>query len=474
MKSGRKALVLLPLGIFLLLLSIIMPGALTEKAEYLNGVNGLSKIVVAAGVGFDINPSLTPEIIGKAAKQAKTDEFSYTAANQTLNTDVRIGERVVKASITGTNFMFPTFSRCSMQTGSFFSETAEKSGGYIAVVDDRFAWEAFKSDKVVGETLEIYNRQFKISGVLKSDASILGRLAGDNSSHVFIPGEKMLELDKAASIKVFQFKTGDTGNTVRTGALIRGALQALGYKADDFCITDLNITRVGLKQKPQLFVFLLSCIIAVIILIWVTQNIKNGITEIKRQCRTDYLINILKANLISIAAFLLKLLFSVAAAGLLFACTSFKMYIPPEYVPEELIDLSFYFKLLLAAFTKNVRGREYYTDLTGSITESAALLTQIPPVLALLAGLLLTYAGTAALSSRWYELSKAVRISGVSILISLLIFAAASDRLGLPLTLHTGQIAVVWVFINICVWFRFYKYERIKWENDKRKRLEAQ
>ncbi len=474
MKSGKKALVLLPLGIFLLLLCIIMPDALKEKAEYLNGVNGFGKIVAAAGVNSDINPSLTPEIITKAAKQSKINEFSYTAANHILNTDVKVEDRMVKASITGTNFMFPAFSRCNMLRGSFFSEDAEKSGGYIAVIDDRFAWEAFRTYKVVGETLELYNRQFKIIGVVKTDASVLSRLAGDNFSHIYIPGEKMLELDKSAAIKVFQFKTDKTDIMDRNETPISAALQAAGYKADDFSITDLNITRVSMEQKPQSIVFFLSCIIAVIVLKWLIQSLKNVITEIRRQCKKDYFINIIKDNLIPTAAISLKILFSAAATGLLFASTTFKIYIPPKYLPDELIDLTFYFKLLLAGFTKNVGGLEYYTDLTGNITGSANLLTELPLILILIAGLLLIYSGVSAYKPERDELLKAVLVSGLSILFSLLLLAAAANRLGLLLTLHTSQIAVVWVFIYTCIWFRFYKQERMNWKYEKSKTIVAE
>lgn len=471
MKLAKKAMVLLPLGIFLLLLCIIMPGALKEKAEYLNGVAGFGKILVAAGISPDIKPSLTPEAISKAAKHIKSDEFSYTAANYMINTDVKAGERVVKASVTGTNFMFPAFSRCNMLMGSFFSEEAEKSGGYIAVIDDRFAWEAFRTNKVVGEKLKLYNRQFKIIGVVKSDASILSRLAGDNSSHIYIPGEKLLELDKSAAIKVFQFKTDEKDTMNRNVELVSGALQALGYKAADFSITDLNITGAGLEQKPQVIIFFLSCIIAVIMLNWLTQNLKHAIKEFRRQSKKDYFMNVIKANLMPTAAILLKVLFSAAATGLLFASAAFKLYIPPKYLPEELIDLAFYFKLLLAGFSETVRGREYYTDLTGSIMGSAGLLTEMPLILIFIAGLWFIYAGAAAFSPEREELLKAVLVSGLSILLSLLLLAAAADRLDLPVIFHIRQIAVVWIFIYVCVGFRFYKHERMNWKNEKRKTI---
>jgi hypothetical protein len=462
MKSGKKALFLLFSGIFMLLVCVIMPDTLAQKCKLLNGQLGMHKAVVSAKLNSSGDKAkLTPGALQKLARSLKIKDYCYEACSDTLETSLTANGKHFTAGIIGTNYMLPEFRTLTALQGGFFTKNSEKEGGYIAVIDDKLAWSVFMTSNVIGKTLELYCKTFKIVGVVKGDHSILSSLKGDTIPYIYIPGEKMLELDKKASVNNFQLRTLDTSTLDRNKGLVSDAISKIGYISSDFSITDCNISQALLDQKTEIIIFIMGCIIIFLLLIWLWHILKNMASEIRRQCRTDYLTNVIRQNFSNISFNMLKVIFAASAIYLVLVNITFKLYIPPEYLPEELIDVSFYSKLVVAGIARRIGNPDHMTDAIGLLMDEIGLLTGGILVLAALAGLLLVLGGAGALRPESVKLNKAVLWCGLFTLLSLALLAAAAIASGLPFILEPRNIMVVWAFIYINVWFKYYQFERM-------------
>jgi hypothetical protein len=449
LKTGNRALVLLFGGIFVLLSCVIVPVSLTEKGILLNGDCGLNKAVVTAEKQPDPQGTsgLTPREVKRLADTLGTEEFTYTARPALFRAPVKAGDASAVSYVIGANHMLPRFLRMELIRGSFFTETAEREGANVAVIDDRLAWKVFKSFDAAGKTLEIYGVKFKVIGVVRKDASVLGSLADDGFPEVFIPGARLFELDAGAAILSFQVRTEDTGTMDNNRIRIAGALQETGRDPSAYRIEDYNIKRALLEQKPDILMFILGSIVILILLSWLKDVVKEAIAALRLECGTDYLTNVLRRNGGRTGIAALKALSAAAAIFIVGAAIRFRLFIPPERIPEELIDVSFYSELIRNGIRGAIESGTYGMDAAGLLLRGIGMFTGWPLIIMAAAGFLLAYAGLARLGALDIEMPRLSLACGLFMLISLIALAAAAGASGLPLGLKTRNILVVWAFI---------------------------
>lgn len=461
MKTGKQALVPLFGGIFLLLLCVIMPGSLTQKGVWLNGDIGMNKAVVTVKKSSPpAGPGLTPREIKKLAGSLGTKEFTYNARPALSRVPVKAGGAGVMAEVTGTNPMLPRFHRMNMLSGSFFTETAETEGADVAVIDDRLAWDAFRTENAVGETLELYGRRFRITGVVKRDASVLSKLTDNGLPQVFIPGERLFELDSGALIPVFEVRTEDPGTLDNNRRLISAALQEAGENPSGYGIVDFNIQRALLEQRPGILVFILGCVIILLLAVWIRRVLKGLVPALRQECRTDYLTGVIRKNARRTGIAAMKVLAALTAMLFVAAGIRFSLYIPPTLIPEELIDISFYFGLIREGIRNGLENQGYVAGTAEMLLNRLGMLTGWPLAIAGAAGLLSAYAGFGRLKLLRIQIHRLSLACGLFMLLSLMLLAAAAGALGLPFRPETTDILIVWAFVYINLWFYQYKSEK--------------
>lgn len=465
MRAGRT-MVLLFSGIFILLSCVILTRSLVEKGILQNGDGGMAKAVITVKNQMTSDKArLKPGDVKKLADILGTKEFCYTARPALFKASVKAGRKSIVSGITGTNHLLPRFSRMNMIYGSFFAEAAQKEGGYVAVIDDRLAWNAFMTVNAIGKKLEIYGKIFKIVGVVKRDTSILGKLADDGFPEVFIPGDKLLELDMTAGISSLQVGTEDTSTMDNNRKLISGALQEIGKNPSDYSIVDFNIKQALLKQKPDIIIFLLGSIVILIALSWLVRTLKEIITVLYRECRADYLMNVIRKNWRETGIAAIKAVSAIITILLVGAGIRFSLFIPPALIPEELIDISFYFELIRGGIRSSIENQGYVAGAAELLLVRLDMLTGWTLSIMIAVGLILAYASFARLKLLNVEMHKLSLACGVFILISLGILAIIANISGLPFSIKTGNILVVWAFIYINILFFYYVNKKGKCKN---------
>lgn len=461
MKTGNRAHVWLFGGIFLLLFCVTMPASLAEKGIGLNGDNGMNKVVVTAKkTGPQTGSDLSLREVERIAGGLGTKEYTYTARPAFSRVPVKAGGAGFPSTVIGTNHRLPRFSRMEMLFGSFFTETAEREGGNVAVIDDRLAWNAFRTGNAVGETLEIYGRPFRITGVVKRDASIAGKLTDDGFPQVFIPGERLFELDSQATIPVVEVKTEEGGTMDRNRPSVSAALQEAGKNPSDYSIVDFNIKRALLEQKPDMIVFISGCVIILILAAWIRDVLKELIPALRRECRTDYLMGVIRKNAGRTGVAAGKVLTALGAMFLTAAGMRFSLFIPPALIPEELIDIPFYFELIHAGIRSGLENQGYMAGTAETLFNRLDMLTGWPLAIISAAGFLAIYAGLGKLKLLHVQIHRLALACGLFTLLCAMLLAASAGALGLPFRLETADVLIVWTFIYLNIFYCHYKSEK--------------
>jgi hypothetical protein len=125
----------------------------------------------------------------------------------------------------------------------------------------------------------------------------------------------------------------------------------------------------------------------------------------------------------------------------------FRLYIPPQYIPDELINLSYYSDLIKGAIQGGIRSMGYVAPYTELIVNSTNMVLDLVLSISVVLGVLLLYAGFRELKALSMEPNKLTLIFGSFFVISLAALAATAFIIGLPFILDAKSLLVAWAFI---------------------------
>lgn len=357
----------------------------------------------------------------------------------------------------GTNSQYPDFENITLENGCFFNETALFGADQVVVVDEKLAWDIFKRLDVTGDTLELFAKKFKIVGVVSRDTSLSGLLSDSGTPHAYIPASTLCYLDKSARITTLQIENQGTSLSGENRMKAVNVLRKLGKtQEDDYYITDLNLENVLIAQKPRIIIFLAGIAIIVALLKESIRRAKAVWVFIRNRCESDYWQDVLKNNgrmLLQKLAILLLLLLSIV---LFWETVGFDIYIPPEYLPKQLIDFAFYFDLFKKEIGEGILHRGYLAPLLEVRLNSVIMLSNCLFYVGLLLGLPMVL-----ISLHLTKLNGSIPKMLITLCLTFIAAMALATITillsGLPLNVNGGDLAVVFSFIYIYSIKLFYE-----------------
>ncbi len=448
----RRGWLMLFCGIFVLLSCIFLVEAVMKQGVDSNGPNGMDKIVAdIAGNGTDesVNP-FTLADFNRLAEVLETKEITYIARPVKRNLQVAAGNSAYMAEVIGVGPMFESFRPISLLHGSFLTQESEAEGSQAAVVDEEFAWRAFKSEDAVGRTVKINGMEFKIVGVLRKDRSLAGRMADDGLPQIMLPGRLLPELDSASKICSVEVKARFENTMDKNRAWLSEALGQIGRNPSGFVLRDLTIEAALMGQKPRLLLFISGGIAAFMLFSYIAGGIREVVMILRREAASDYYSSVIRREKVLIGKCLLRTAAASAGIVLIWECVRFRLYIPPALIPGELIDISYYAQLIKTAFQSSMSS--VYSLAGGSVgpyMKMAQILTgTVYPFLAA-GSLLLIFAGLTRIGGYRTDSHKAALICGIFVTASCLTLLLVSRAAGLPLSFETRSLAAVWVSLFV-------------------------
>ncbi|MBB6214341.1 cell division protein FtsB [Anaerosolibacter carboniphilus] len=451
MKRRKAVWVLTFFGILLMLSFIILGGALVEQCARLNGIYSMQKVLVSGKNQADLQGknSFSIDDIKRLKKELSTKYISYTARSSLVDPSVSSGSMVFPFRLIGTDYMYPMFSGLSLEEGSFITQKQEEEGAMVAIIDEELAWDVFRTKNATGKIIDIFGAAFRIIGVMEKEDSIIGKLTDDGLPEVYIPASVMLELDTTARITDLQIKTADANTLDQNTTDVSAAIRQIGKDPSSYNISDYNLKLALMKQKPLLLVFILGIASMLILLSHVKNLIKEIYFLIRDRCKTDYFSNVIKHNLKGIGFRILEMALSLTGIVLIWIGIRFTLYIPPQNIPDELINISYYSDLIKAAIQEGIQNRGYVAPQAELIVNASDMLLNLFFCISFILGFLLFYEGLRELKELNMNSSKLIPVLGLLFILSMGILTAAAFLSGLPYGTDVKGVLVAWAFIYV-------------------------
>ncbi|AFS78954.1 putative membrane protein [Gottschalkia acidurici 9a] len=325
-------MILIYMGLLLIILGTVLGNSLVLKLQEINGKYGMEKVIVNIKdlkTNKDGAP-FTLEDIKNLKDIFKNSEITFSSYNEV---DI---EDVTNVRLIGTNYNYTNFNNVKFNKGYFFNKKDEELNEKIVVIDEKLAWKAFGSIDVLGKEIYILEEKFKIVGI-KSHEKML---------EIYMPLESLLKIDECTRISHLEIKTSNSYTTKKNIEDMENALKLIGKHPDDYNIYDYNIKSMQSIQKPRIIMFLLGTISIIITIKFAIYMIRDLYSFILRECKEDYLVDVLKRNIRKVVNKMLYIIIIILSVFIIWNIVKFNIYIPKEYISEEIISIKFLFNLL--------------------------------------------------------------------------------------------------------------------------------
>lgn len=455
MKKRRAVWIMTFIGILLALSCVVLGKALVAECAQMNGDYSMQKVLVSVKNQIDRQgkSSFSIDDIKKLKKGLSTEDISYTAQSGLVNTPVSNGSTFMPVRMTGVDHMYPVFSGLTLEEGSFITQKQEEEGAMVAVIDYDLAQDIFKTADVTGRTLEIYGGVFRITGVVKKDNTLIEKLTDDGLPDVYIPASVMLELDTTSQITALQIKTAEADTLDQNTDKVSLALQQIGKVTSNYNISDYNIKFELMKQLPLIFAFILGIAAIFTLLFYVKNLIKKLYFLIRDGCKIDFLSNVIKNNLVVIGMCLLEMVLALTGVVLIWLGIRFRLYIPLHFIPDELINISYYSDLIKGLIQGDIQSMGYIAPHSELLVNTINAILNVLFCISVVLGLLILYTGFRELRTLNVNSNRLTIVFGLFFIIALFILAIVAFWAELPFLLDVQSILVVWAFIYIKILF---------------------
>jgi hypothetical protein len=156
----------------------------------------------------------------------------------------------------------------------------------------------------------------------------------------------LLELEADSRITSLEVETRDADTTGRNTAVLETALASIGQDPANYRIIDYNMERLRLEQNNLLRNFAAGAVAIVILFGLLRQKIGGIYRFCRLRLRDKYWSEMIKGDAVRLMLGMAEILALVAVMLLLWKLIRFTLYIPPENIPNELIDVSFWADLI--------------------------------------------------------------------------------------------------------------------------------
>lgn len=451
MKPAKITWVLIFVGVFLLLSGMVIGKSFVGNSKNINYIKSGGNVMVHVKNQNHLseNDYFAEKDIGNLKGILRTDKISYTVESNPLNSEVTYKNKSYKSKVVGVNYLFNGFYNVHLKSGSFFSGDSEETGSKVAVIENEAAWRMFNTDRVVGKSIDIYGSSFKIIGVMDEDTTIIKKLMYDDVPKVYIPAATLLDIDKEAKIDLLLLEIGNTGLLEKNKNVVFEAIQAIGKNPSNYTITDLAMKSALMAQRPLLIAFFVGIICIVVMLVYAGKQLISLILMIQESCKKDYFIHVVRKGCLRIFGKIGRIAVAITAAVLIWSFVSFKIYIPPQLIPDELINISYFVEIIKEYIMNTNLDNGYKASFLEMEINAVNMIISISFYAAVVLGFLLLYIGFFQVRLYNADTTAVILGCGLSVLISLGLIAAMDKMMGYAPLFELNNIIVMWVFLSI-------------------------
>jgi len=425
---------ILALGVLIIVLASLTGAAVSAEFDELCGVIGTGKVTAELldKANLDASRAITMGDIRHLENfYFKGIELAYASESRTTAV---YEEDQAPASIAGVSGSYSMFHRLQLETGSFITPGNKKE--MVAVVDEGLALELFNNTNVVGMYIQLYGRGFKIIGVV----------SGDNGT-VYVPVEHMLKLDTDSRITSLEIRAEDMGTIGANINNMKEGLASIGKNAADYRILDYNLEKKLMEEKAQLASFLAGIGIIIMLLCLIRRKLMEIYTTWRIAYQKYYFRDVLRRKGAKLGLLLAEMAILLALAVFTWNAVKVDIYIPADYIPDELIDMEFYSDLIKSLLQENIHGIGHTPSLPEMKNDVLRTIQDWNLIVSISAGYPIYLLGLRLLEKRQESRMKHMVLSSVFIGISVAAGLLLLKLTGLPVRTDTQAFLVVAAFI---------------------------
>ncbi len=356
-KSAYLAYLMLALGLLVLTWGTLLGPSLPVQLADLGGLHKTGKIT-ATWLSDSHQPeegSFSLQDLRQLSQYGLRDyDLAYALETSTSAT---YQKNQSPAQVLGVNDRYAQFRQINLRSGRFL--TFEQENQQVAVIDEELAQALFQNCNVVGLEIELYGRDFRIIGVAGADHSLIGTLTDRGYGKVYLPAKILLELEADFRITSLAVATKDAGTTGRNAAVLATALASVGQDPANYKIIDYNLAGLLLEQGNLLRNFAAGMVAMVMLFSLLRRKIRGIDYFCRLRLRDKYWWEMIKGDAATLMLGIAAVSALAAAMLLVWKSISFSLYIPPENIPNELIDVSFWTDLFKKGIQTGLQSAGY-------------------------------------------------------------------------------------------------------------------
>ncbi|KIL40144.1 hypothetical protein SD70_15865 [Gordoniibacillus kamchatkensis] len=352
MLRTRLATAMVLAGSLLMMASVGLISSVTADWEQLNGIHGLRRMTVNADHAAASSNSAKMMLLEARQLEMKWSPLpvAYTAAEQSI---VKAGQRSVSCDVVGVSGNYREFAQVRLTAGTSITEPAVAGRSKVAVVSSQAASQLFGTERVVGKTIELYNNPFIIIGVFDVSDSLLSQMSDNGVPDVLTPVTALIDVDAKAKITT-ALLAAKPDAAVRGEADVKQALAAIGKDATQFRIENGELVHEQIAQYKSLLLFtygITAIVLMARLIAWQWTTVRRALQGALETYDWGDALHSERSRLLKHA--LLAAGMAVCAASL-WLSIRFRLYVPPDWLPDELIDMTFYANKLRSLWQQQV------------------------------------------------------------------------------------------------------------------------
>ncbi|WP_284646110.1 ABC transporter permease [Paenibacillus silviterrae] len=373
MQSSRLAGWMVFTGILLVLASIGLLSSVADDWEQANGPLLQQKITVNAGrsEAAGSTPGLHWKDAERLAQRWSPLPTAYSARTQTA---ALFGSNAAHTDVFGVSGSFRDFTAIPMVSGSSITQRPVDEHSRVAVIGARVADSLFHSTSVAGKTIELFGVAFTVIGVFDDEGSLLRMMSDDGVPDVLIPITTMFDVYPGARIETIQLAVkSDAAFGVENKA--SEALRAIGSNPAQFHFVNDTLTFARFAQLRFLLLTVCMWITVVLLARFIVRHTRVIYDLLRSRLITDNWTDALRNERSRITRHLLAVIVMAGGAVGVWKLTIFRFDVPPEWIPEQIIDISFYMDKLRSLWQEQASQIGYLPPPHELIADAAGQLT---------------------------------------------------------------------------------------------------
>jgi hypothetical protein len=260
-----------------------------------------------------------------------------------VSTHLKSGVQTFPVSAVLTDSNFATFADWTLTKGNFITEDAYLRGRNVAVISEALASKLFMSLNVIGNRVQLWDREYTIVGLYKLPESLVTTLNANGVEQVYIPMTSHQDMSKLPLQTVFIKSPSLAKVTFKETALNEVMIKKLKLDINAYKIVLYDKKPALLAQFQDILNFCVALGLSIKIIRLLLYFWRKSLSFIKSNLENMYLGSFIKRYFIRCLMFLIITFAGVGAIYIVFRCFQPQIYIPSQYLPQEnIFDWKFY------------------------------------------------------------------------------------------------------------------------------------